>query len=216
MAPAAPRPPATDPAEMDERTLRIIAVAVELAEKDGYDAVRIRDVAERADVALATVYRRFTCKEDILCAALDQQVAVASELIRGSPLPDGDAEARLTWFFREATDALAAQPKLSAAMLRTVASGVPELAERVTRYHGRMSSLILGVYKGAFDVPHTDAEHTFARLLMHVWFGALVGWTGGMHSAEEALAEVHSGVRLLLRAMPAAQAGSPAKGSLPV
>ena len=58
---------------MDERSERIIQAAVELAERDGYDAVKLRELAERAGVALATVYRRFSCKEDIL--------AVVKELV---------------------------------------------------------------------------------------------------------------------------------------
>ena len=55
---------------MDERARRIVETAVELAEKDGFQAVRLRDIAAQADVALGTVYRRFKSKEDILLAAL--------------------------------------------------------------------------------------------------------------------------------------------------
>ena len=56
---------------MEDRTRRIIETAIELAERDGFEAVRLRDVARLAKVALGTVYRRFQSKEDILVAALD-------------------------------------------------------------------------------------------------------------------------------------------------
>ena len=184
---------------MDERTQRILMVAMELAERDGYEAVRLRDLAEQADVALATVYRRFSCKEDILAAALDLQVSQMLELMRDAEVPGANGHERLNWFFRAATDALAARPKLSAAMLRTVASGVPDLAERVTRYHGRMIEIILGVYRGNFDPETpTTSEHTLAVLLQHVWFGALVGWTGGMHDHDTVIETVDTATRLLL------------------
>lgn len=184
---------------MDERSERIIQAAVELAERDGYDAVKLRELAERANVALATVYRRFSCKEDILAAALDQQVAVASEMMRGTPIPGDTPQARLQWFFREATDALTQQPKLSAAMLRTVASGVPDLAERVIRYHGRTTEMILGVYRGEFreDLP-SESERVLATLLQNVWFAALVGWTGGAIPEEDVLDQVNAAVALLI------------------
>ncbi|HCH61527.1 MAG: hypothetical protein CL927_20945 [Deltaproteobacteria bacterium] len=194
-----PQPSAGPHRKMDERTQRILMVAMELAERDGYDAVRLRDLAEQAGVALATVYRRFSCKEDILAAALDLQVSQMLEMMRDAEVPGGSGEARLQWFFRAATDALAARPKLSAAMLRTVASGVPELAERVTRYHGRMIELILGVYRGHFKPEHpTEAERMLAVLLQDVWFGALVGWTGGMHPHETVIETVDTATRLLI------------------
>ena len=57
--------------EMEERTRRIVATAVELAEEGGFEAVRMRDVAAQAGVALGTFYKRFSSKEDLLIAALE-------------------------------------------------------------------------------------------------------------------------------------------------
>ncbi len=188
----------------DERTDRIISVAIELAERDGYDAVRLRDLAAGADVALATVYRRFSCKEDILAAALDRQVTQLFEVLRRTKMPGDDGQARLDWFFETATNALAERPKLAGAMLRTVASGVPDLAERVTRYHGRMTEIILGVYRGSFTQAFpTEQEQLLAHLLQNVWFAALVGWTGGLHSHQTVIEQVHAASRLLLAGLDA-------------
>lgn len=187
---------------MDERSERIIQAAVELAERDGYDAVKLRELAERAGVALATVYRRFSCKEDILAAALNQQVAAASEMLRGIAIPGDTPQARLRWFFRESTEALTTQPRLSAAMLRTVASGVPELAERVVRYHGRTTEMILAVYRGEYseDLP-SESERLLATLLQNVWLGALIGWTSGAIPEADILEQVDAAVDLLIAGM---------------
>ena len=43
--------------ELDERAQRIVDTAVALAERDGFAAVRLRDVAATANVALGTVAR---------------------------------------------------------------------------------------------------------------------------------------------------------------
>ena len=59
---------------MEERSRRIVAIAMELAEQGGFEAVRLRDVAANAGVALGTVYRRFRGKGDLLLAALEQLV----------------------------------------------------------------------------------------------------------------------------------------------
>ena len=59
---------------VDERSRRILATAVDLAEKGGFEAVRLRDVAAHAGVALGTLYRHFRSKEDLLVAALTLEV----------------------------------------------------------------------------------------------------------------------------------------------
>ena len=48
--------------QMEERARRILDAAIELAEQGGFEAVRLRDVAAQANVALGTLYRRFRSK----------------------------------------------------------------------------------------------------------------------------------------------------------
>ena len=126
------------------------------------------------------------------------------QLISDNPIEGEDAETRLKGFFAVATTALAQQPKLAAAMLRTVASGEPELSEKVSRYHGQMTEIILQVYRGeSGDAFPTDEEQILAHLLQNVWFAALVGWTGGLHPPEVAVEHVHYAVHLLLKGLDA-------------
>ena len=49
-----------------ERRKRILDATLALASKGGYDAVQMRAVAERADVALGTLYRYFPSKIHLL------------------------------------------------------------------------------------------------------------------------------------------------------
>jgi AcrR family transcriptional regulator len=56
-----------------ERRRRILDATVALAAKGGYDAVQMRTVAERAEVALGTLYRYFPSKVHLLVAALTQE-----------------------------------------------------------------------------------------------------------------------------------------------
>ena len=63
--------PAALPRGQQERRDRIVAAAIALLEHGGeYDAIQMRDVAQAAGVALATVYRYFTSKEHLYAAAL--------------------------------------------------------------------------------------------------------------------------------------------------
>ena len=193
-----------DADSLDPRTQRIIEAAVELAERDGFDAVRLRDLAAKADVALGTVYRRFASKEDILAAALELQVTQMKTMISENPIPGDTPAERLAGLFEMTTQALAANPKLAAAMLRTVASGVPELSEKVLRYHGAMTEIILGVYRGNFEgrLP-TQKEQDLAHLLQNVWFASLVGWTGGLHDVQTVVQTTNRAARLLMAGLEA-------------
>ena len=56
------------------RRQRVVAAALELGSEGGYDAVQMRDVAARANVALGTIYRYFSSKDHLLAAALVEWV----------------------------------------------------------------------------------------------------------------------------------------------
>jgi TetR/AcrR family transcriptional regulator, cholesterol catabolism regulator len=58
------------PRHQRARRDRIVQAALELLETAEFERIQIRDVAVRADVALATVYRYFTSKEHLYAAAL--------------------------------------------------------------------------------------------------------------------------------------------------
>ncbi len=188
---------------MDERTERIINVALEMAEEDGYDAVRLRDLAARADVALGTVYRRFSSKEDILAGVLDHVVGAFRDAVVASPIEGDTVADRICTFLELSTAALAQRPKLAGAMMRTVASGVPEIAERVLRYRDTMTEIVVVVARGAHipEDPPTENELLLAHLVQDVWFAAMVGWTGGLHSAEDVVTQSQRATRLIIRGM---------------
>ena len=75
---------------LEERARRIIETTIELAEQGGFEAVRLRDVAAHARVAMGTLYRRFHSKEDLLVAALELETRARSP----SASPTGPPKAR--------------------------------------------------------------------------------------------------------------------------
>ena len=89
-------------------------------------------------------------------------------------------------------------------MLRTVASGVPDLAERVLRYQDTMVEIIVIVMRGdvAKGAP-TEDEIWLAKMLQNQWFAALVGWTGGLFGPEEVIRQVIASMDVLIRGMEA-------------
>jgi AcrR family transcriptional regulator len=49
---------------------RILDIVAELLETEGYDAVQLREVARRARTSLATIYKRYSTRDELILAAL--------------------------------------------------------------------------------------------------------------------------------------------------
>ncbi|WP_244438621.1 TetR/AcrR family transcriptional regulator [Mycolicibacterium septicum] len=54
---------------------RILDIVVDLLETEGYDAVQLREVARRAKTSLATIYKRYATRDELILAALDSWMA---------------------------------------------------------------------------------------------------------------------------------------------
>src|SRR3989442_15683507 len=107
------------------RRQRVIEAAMALATEGGYDAVQMRDVASRADVALGTLYRYFPSKDHLLIAALAEWAAALECRLTQYP-PRGETPAdRVSDVLRRASRALEREPRLTAALVTALSSPDP-------------------------------------------------------------------------------------------
>ena len=189
--------------QMDERARRIVSTAVELAEKGGFEAVRLRDVAASSGVALGTLYRHFRSKEDLLVAALAEQIEQLEKRMSAHPASGATAAERVSSFFATATNGLCRRPMLAKAMLRATTSGLPELTEKVAAFHGRVTGMIAAAIDGngagaANGSQLSEDQRNRSFLLQQVWFASLVGWSGGVHDQTAAIEQVRGAAAMLL------------------
>lgn len=163
---------------MGERRERIIDATVELAEKGGFEAVRLRDVASHSGVALGTVYRNFSSKEDLLVGALSREMILLQKAIRRRP-PKGDTPLeRANAFFRAANRGVLSRPNFARAVIRALATGNPEMHEATASFHDDNTALIAESIVGGAEI--SDRDQQVAAILQNVWFASLVGWAGGL------------------------------------
>jgi AcrR family transcriptional regulator len=177
------------------RRKRVIDAALELAAGGGYEAVQMRDVAEKADVALGTLYRYFPSKDQLLVAALGEWATTLERRLKQKP-PLGDTPSdRVIDVLRRATRALERSPSVTAAMVTALSSPDPDAAETKNEVYETLRSIISGAIDGA-PVEHPDE---IVRVLGYVWFAALVSWVGGMAETGIMGTELETAARLLLR-----------------
>jgi len=192
-----------DPA-LEDRARRIVETSIELAERGGFEAVRLRDVAAHAGVALGTLYRRFRSKEDLLVAALEQETRALAQRIRQRPPKGAEASERVVGFFVIATRGMLRRPNLSRAMLRATAVGEPALSQNVEVFHDLMRRMIVSALRGVAveagdaDVEITDRERLVGDLLNRVWFALMMSWAGGGQSQATIGEQMRASVELVL------------------
>ena len=128
---------------VEERALRIIETTIELAEQGGFEAVRLRDVAAHAGVAMGTLYRRFHSKEDLLVAALERETRAMAERVEERPPKGSTPSERVMSFFVMATRGMLRRPNLTRAMFRASAAGEPALAQKVEVFYDLMLRMVV-------------------------------------------------------------------------
>src|ERR1700730_10835495 len=103
-----------------ERRKRILDATLALASKGGYEAVQMRAVAERADVALGTLYRYFPSKIHLLVSALAREFERTQEKLDRAPIPGDTPYDRMLYVLGRTTRAMQREPMLTEAMTRAL------------------------------------------------------------------------------------------------
>jgi AcrR family transcriptional regulator len=175
---------------------RILDAALELSAEGGFDAVQMREVAARADVALGTLYRYFPSKENLLLSVMGVQVEGLADRLALRPPEGTDPVERVVDVLGRANRALQRQPDVTVAMIRALVSGGADLAPVVSANRDGMRRIIsdaLGTDAAA------DADLDLAvDLLNDVWLAALVAWIAGSQPAESVMPKLESAARALL------------------
>ena len=177
------------------RRSRVLSAALELAAEGGYDAVQMRDVATRAQVALGTIYRYFSSKDELLAAALVQWASELQERLTQRPPKGATTADRVVDVLRRASRAMEGNPVLTSALVTAIAS--PDPAVRSCQFD--VEAIMITLVSGALaDVPAED-RNGMIKVLSSVWFASLIGWVNGWSNAGTVGDELENAARLLLK-----------------
>ena len=179
-----------------DRRRRIIDATIALASKGGFEAVQMRAVAERADVALGTLYRYFPSKIHLLVSGLGAQLERAPDRMRRAPIPGDTRGDRMLYVLSLITRGMQRDPHLTEAMTRAFmfadTSAAAEV-DLVARQIEQLFTLALGK-----DEP-SEEDKAVARVIGDVWLSNLVAWVTRRASATDVTNRLELTVRLLMR-----------------
>ncbi|MFI0447049.1 TetR/AcrR family transcriptional regulator [Actinomadura sp. 6N118] len=178
--------------DQQARRERLLQSARELAHEGGYPAVTMHDVADRAGVARATVYRYFATKDHLLTEVAATWAHRVTDDIDALAIGDTPAE-RLTALLERIVEVAASELTLTSAIIQAVTSDDSSVDDARTVLflfvRDRLSVAI------GDPVPDLDDVEI---VLGHILLAALVSLTALRRPTEEVTRMVRMSGRLVL------------------
>ena len=177
------------------RRKRVLDATLALADKGGFDAVQMRDVASTASVALGTIYRYFSSKDHLLAACQVEWSKDVQRRLAQRPPAGATAAERVVDIVRRATRSMERRPALAAALITAISSPDPAVSECQQE-----TTVVMGeVLSTAMDGVEVELRETVVRILSHVWFSTLLGWVNGWYPVSQVGDDLEDAARLLLQ-----------------
>jgi AcrR family transcriptional regulator len=179
--PAAPVSSGVRTRSQHQRRKRIVQAAAALASRGGVEAMQMRTVAERAGVALGTLYRYFPSKMDLVVAVVGEEIDLLESSIERRPPSAASPPGRAVDVLMRATRGLMREPELADALIRSLI-----IAEVDTPFGDRMAGLILRVSgDGLTAQSATEEQLALAGSLASVWVLELLEMLRGRRTYEQ-------------------------------
>jgi AcrR family transcriptional regulator len=190
MIPATPSTPA-----QRDRYQRMLQVATAMLASGGEDALPMKELAERAVVSLATLYRYFPSKDHLLLEISHSRYENAFRRITGEAPRGATVQERVTNHLLREFRAEQRDQRLTAALTRVLTDTRAEYAPVIIKTQQLRLRILEHV--ATAGGPVDDNLRRRLRIVADV-FGAATGrWLAGVSSAAEARFEIRVGCYLL-------------------
>ena len=176
------------------RRERVVRAALELGAEGGYDAVQMRDVATRAEVALGTIYRYVPSKDSLLLAVMVHWLGDLEQRVSRRP-PTGDTTVgRIMDVMTRALGSMDRDPRLTAAVIGAMTAGDPASVPAIDEVSQAMARIMQSAFPPDVD---PALEAATAKVLGHVWWSATISWANGMGDIDWVAGELRVAAELL-------------------
>jgi AcrR family transcriptional regulator len=177
-----------------ERRERIIEAGLALLRNQDHTQIQMRDVAERADVALGTVYRYFQSKDHLFAEVLASWARRLRTNVERHPLRGESNVERLTDVLHRSVRAFQVWPQLARVVMALESSADPFTQEIFARNNGENRA----VYSEALQGLSPEITDQVVRITSAVLGLQLRQWVVGHHSIAEVYDRLDWAVRVVL------------------
>ena len=178
-----------------ERRKRILDATLAIASKGGYDAVQMRAVADRADVAVGTLYRYFPSKVHLLVSAMGREIGRIDTRLDPATYAETSRHQRLSLVISKLNKAMQRNPLLTEAMTRAYVFADASAAGEVDHVQKLIDSMFA---QAMSDGEPTEEQYHISRVISDVWLSNLLAWLTRRASATDFTTRLDLAVRLLL------------------
>jgi TetR/AcrR family transcriptional regulator, cholesterol catabolism regulator len=176
------------------RRERVIRAAQELAADGGYDAVQMRDVAARGEVALGTIYRYFPSKDALLLSVMVQWLGDLEQRVTRHPPTGASTVDRIMDVLGRAVRSMDREPRLTRAVIAAMTAGDPASVDAIGEVTAAMARIMAAAFPEDVD---PALEAAAAKVLGHVWWSATISWANGMGDSTWVVAELRQASELI-------------------
>lgn len=176
------------------RRERVVRAAHTLAAEGGYDAVQMRDVAARAEVALGTIYRYFPSKDAVLLAVMVQWLGDLENRVTRNPPTGATTVDRIMDVLGRAVRSMEREPRLTRAVIGAMTAGDPAGEVAIGDVTRAMARILAAAFPDDVDA---DLEARAAKALGHVWWSATISWANGMGDGDWVVEELRQASELI-------------------
>ena len=181
-----------------DRRHRILEATVELASGGGFEAVQMRSVADRAEVALGTLYRYFPSKVHLLVSALAGELERADAALQEHRVRGTTPAERVGRVLERTTRRMQDDPHLTEALTRAFVFADASVRAETQAVEVLLTRMLTRAMHPDRSEP-SEEDVAVARVIGDVWLATLVGWVTGRTSAEDTAQHLRTAVALLLR-----------------
>ncbi len=150
---------------------KIIRAAREIASTQPFAMIQMQDIAQKAGISRATLYRYYTTREQVYAEVTLQWDVGFYERLTSTTRQPRDPRKRVHWVLKSIIDEAQSEPHLIRAFLLCIVQGASGRHERTAEIHLLLPTLL----SYALSVPAESLPTRPVRLLQDLLLSSLIG-----------------------------------------
>ncbi|MWA07023.1 TetR family transcriptional regulator [Actinomadura sp. LD22] len=174
---------------------RVIAAAIEILSEEGQEAVQMKDLAQRAEVSLSTLYRYFPSRDHLLLVVALSKCQAAARQVSAEVPPGDTPRERVAAYLKREFLAQQRSQRLTAALAAALAGGRRSHSAIIEAVEHTHMQVVRHVAAGGGRL--SEQQEKLLTVVLDISGMATRRWLAGLYSVTDVEAQIEIGCRLL-------------------